>query len=122
MEINFTEIEIDHLRMYGGYNGNKLGIIYDGDCYMLKFPPKPTRNLNMSYTNSCISEYVACHIFESLGIETQRTILGLYKDKMYLFSPHKNKKESLRRLFFLSNTNRSTTRCYGTVWHYEINL
>ena len=35
----------------------------------------------MSYTNSCISEYLACHIFQSLGIPTQETLLGTYTDK-----------------------------------------
>jgi len=41
----------------------------------------------MSYTNGCISEYLACHIFKSLGFKTQETLLGTYtnprgKEKM----------------------------------------
>lgn len=47
---------------------------------MLKFPPIPSRNKTMSYTNGCISEYIACHIFESLGFKTQETLLGTYTD------------------------------------------
>ena len=47
---------------------------------MLKFPPKPSRNRDMSYSNGCISEYVACHIFEMLGFRTQETLLGNYTD------------------------------------------
>jgi len=35
----------------------------------------------MSYTNGCISEYLACKIFRSIGINTQETILGTYTDK-----------------------------------------
>ena len=34
----------------------------------------------LSYTNSCISEYVACHIFEMLGFKAQETLLGNYTD------------------------------------------
>ena len=34
----------------------------------------------MSYTNGCISEYVACHIFEMLGFRVQDTLLGNYTD------------------------------------------
>ena len=34
----------------------------------------------MSYSNGCISEYVACHIFEMLGFRTQETLLGNYTD------------------------------------------
>lgn len=35
----------------------------------------------MSYTNSCISEYIACHIFAVLGFTVQETLLGTYTDK-----------------------------------------
>lgn len=81
-EIDFTNEKLNKLRMYGGANGNKIGIIYRGNNYMLKFPPKPTRNLDISYTNSCISEYVACHVFETLGLNTQKTLLGRYGEKI----------------------------------------
>ena len=47
---------------------------------MLKFPPHPSRNKEMSYTNGCISEYVACHIFGMLGFRVQDTLLGNYVD------------------------------------------
>ena len=82
MEIDFTSLNVNPLRMYGGANGSKIGIDYQGDTYMLKFPPKPTRNRDMSYINSCVSEYVACHIFQSLGIEAQDTLLGSYNGKI----------------------------------------
>lgn len=35
----------------------------------------------MSYSNSCISEYLACHIVGLLGIQAQETLLGTYTDK-----------------------------------------
>jgi len=82
MDVNFSNLKIDPLKMYGGNNGNKLGIIYQGECYMLKFPPKANLNPAMSYSNGCINEYVACHIFNSIGIETQITVLGRYNDKI----------------------------------------
>ncbi len=82
MELDFTNAQINKFRMYGGNNGNKISILFQGENYMLKFPPKPTKNPEMSYTNGCISEYVACHIFESLGMETQKTLLGRYGDKI----------------------------------------
>lgn len=78
--IDFTLCEINKFRAYGGANGNKINILYDGNSYMLKFPPVPNRNKAMSYTNGCISEYLACHIFESLGFRTQETLLGTYTD------------------------------------------
>ena len=65
--IDFTNCPVNRFRAYGGANGNKINISYEGSSYMLKFPPRPSRNTEMSYTNGCISEYVACHIFEMLG-------------------------------------------------------
>ncbi len=78
--IDFTGCSVNRFRAYGGANGNKIHITYEGRSYMLKFPPRPSRNKEMSYTNSCISEYVACHIFEMLGFRVQDTLLGNYTD------------------------------------------
>ena len=78
--IDFTSCEVNKFRAYGGANGNKINVLYKGNSYMLKFPPAPSRNKAMSYTNSCISEYLACHIFAVLGFKTQETLLGTYTD------------------------------------------
>lgn len=79
--IDFTPCEVNKFKAYGGANGNKIHIRYQGKGYMLKFPPVPGRSKTMSYTNSCISEYLACHIYESLGIKAQETLLGTYTDR-----------------------------------------
>jgi len=79
--IDFSSCEINKFKAYGGANGNKIHVRYNGTGYMLKFPPIPNRNKTMSYTNGCVSEYLACHIFEALGIKTQETLLGTYTDK-----------------------------------------
>lgn len=65
-------------KAYAGANGGKIAILYEGEQYMLKFPPHPKRNKEMSYINSCISEYLGSHIFEIVGIPVQETILGTY--------------------------------------------
>jgi len=78
--IDFTSCAVNKFKAYGGANGNKINIRYDEKSYMLKFPPLPSRNKAMSYTNACISEYLACHIFESLGFNTQETLLGTFTD------------------------------------------
>lgn len=79
--IDFTNCPVNKFKGYGGANGNKINIQYDGTSYMLKFPPAPSKNKIMSYTNSCISEYLACHIFKNLGFTVQETLLGTYTDK-----------------------------------------
>ena len=80
--IDFTNCPVNRLKLFGGANGNKISITYAGDNYMLKFPHRPRKNPMASYTNSCISEYLACHIIQSLGISTQETLLGTYNGKV----------------------------------------
>lgn len=75
--IDFTELP-KKKKAYGGANGSKLSVLYNGTQYMLKFPPHPFRNKDMSYANSCISEYIGCHIFEIVKNPVQETILGVY--------------------------------------------
>ncbi len=66
-------------KAYGGANGSKLSILYNDELYMLKLPMHASKNPNLSYTNSCTSEYLGCHIFNMLGIRAQETILGSFE-------------------------------------------
>lgn len=75
--IDFTSLP-KRKKAYAGANGSKISVVYENELYMLKFPPVPTRNKEMSYSNSCISEYIGCHIFQSVGIPVQETLLGTY--------------------------------------------
>ena len=63
---------------YNGANGGKKSVILNGERYMLKFPPAAKLNKEMSYANSCFSEYLGCHIFNAIGIHAQETLLGKY--------------------------------------------
>lgn len=76
--IDFTHL-LQKKKLYGGVNGGKVCLVLDGEDYMVKFPPYPTKTDKISYTNSCISEYIGCHIFENVGIAVQETLLGTYK-------------------------------------------
>jgi len=78
MMIDFSACEKRN-KAYGGANGNKISVIYNDALYMLKFPTVPTRTDAISYTNSCVSEYLGCKIFEMLGIQVQSVELGTYK-------------------------------------------
>ena len=57
----------------------KLVLYIKNEKYMLKFPSGAKWNNNMSYSNSSISEYLGSHILQTLGFETQQTILGTYE-------------------------------------------
>ena len=86
---DFSSCEKGH-KQYGG-SDEKQTIYFNGNRYMLKFPDKipfeKRNDLNSSSRNNIFSEYVACHIIETLGIPVQETILGLYKDKTGLERP-----------------------------------
>ena len=77
--IDFTNCKIIPGRAYNGANGKKIAVSYEGEIYMLKFPPsaakKPT---DLSYSNSCISEHIASSIYNMIGIRAQKTLLGTY--------------------------------------------
>ena len=78
--IDFTNCRRVVSRAYNGANGKKIAIEYQGEQYMLKFPPsgkdKPTE---LSYTNSCYSEHIGSSIFNMLGVKAQKTMLGKYE-------------------------------------------
>lgn len=76
--IDFTDMPT-RKKAYAGANGGKIAVMYKGEQYMLKFPPRPKRNKEMSYTHSCISEYLGSHIFDMVGISVQQTLLGTYR-------------------------------------------
>lgn len=76
--IDFTNLPT-RKKAYGGANGSKLSVIYNNELYMLKLPMHAQKNPNLSYTNSCTSEYIGCHIFNMLGIKAQETLLGKYE-------------------------------------------
>lgn len=72
------------LKRYGG-SDKKISVHINNDIYMIKFNDKISsdkRNeLNSSYRNSAVSEYISCHICESLGLSVQETLLGVRTDK-----------------------------------------
>jgi hypothetical protein len=78
--IDFTDLK-KRKKTYAGANGNKISVIYEGEQYMLKFPPQAKLNKGMSYSNSCFSEYLGCQIYESIGISVQKTLMGVYTVK-----------------------------------------
>lgn len=72
-------------RTYGGDRGRKLSIVDEhNDVWMLKFPRKAVDNDTgeSQYVTGSVSEYIASHIYASIGIPTQETVVGMYNDKV----------------------------------------
>lgn len=76
--IDLTNCKQDIFRAYDGANGSKICLIYNGEKYMVKFPPVAKDNKELSYTNSCISEHLASSVYKTLGIPVQETFLAKY--------------------------------------------
>ena len=69
---------------YGGHGGSKRGIIIDGERWFLKYP-KSTKSMNvegLSYSTTPLSEYLGSHIYESIGLNTHDTKLGIANGKI----------------------------------------
>lgn len=75
--IDFTKMQKRN-KAYAGANGSKISILYEGEQYMLKFPPIASKSQILSYSNGCFSEYLGCQIYESIGIPVQKTLLGTF--------------------------------------------
>lgn len=80
--IDFTQCDVEPLRVYDGANGKKICVIYNNERYMLKFPALARNNPVMHYSNGCQNEHIASSIYRTLDITTQETILGIYNGKM----------------------------------------
>lgn len=80
--IDFSKCKVDNYRQYGGANGGKKAIVYEDETYMIKTASVIKQpNRDTKYSNSCISEYVSCHIINDIGLLAQETLLGTYKGK-----------------------------------------
>lgn len=77
--IDFTNCKIVAGKAYNGANGKKIAVEYNGEEYMIKFPPPgENKRTTLSYTNSCISEHIASSIFNMLGVNAHKTMLGVF--------------------------------------------
>ncbi len=81
--IDFNEMS-ENDRTYSGNAGEKLGIVFRGENWILKFPKstKAFRNVEISYTTSPLSEYIGSHIYEILDIPVHETVMGTKDEKV----------------------------------------
>lgn len=77
--VDFTNCPRVPGRAYNGANGKKIAVLYQGEVWILKFPPNvKSRPNDQSYSNSSISEHLGSTIFRQLGIPAQETTLGIH--------------------------------------------
>lgn len=71
--IDFSNNKLSNIS-YGG-SEKKIGVIFNGSPYMLKFQKKTPFGTRYN----TISEYLGSHIYQMLGVDCQETLLGTYK-------------------------------------------
>lgn len=83
-------IDCNELRVlpktYGGATGAKIAVEYNNKVYMLKrqqlLRGRNMRNVEISYANDCVSEYIGSHVYYLLGFPVHDTVLGTYTGRM----------------------------------------
>lgn len=80
-------LHLDELNLnfntYGGISCSKVGITFNGEDYLLKFPGSIKNKNNISsYSNSSISEYLGSKVYEAFGVPVHDVQLVMYKDKL----------------------------------------
>lgn len=108
--IDFSDCKVVKDRLYDGLNGKKIGILYENDIYMLKFPKNA--HLANQYASSTINEYISSNIFKILGFDTQDTILGYFQDKVVVAC---RDLELLQKAFKLWESKKL---CYKLKWQF----
>lgn len=84
--INFSDCAYSNRHgRYGGNAGDKDGIIYNNENWIIKYP-KNTKSMmgdNLPhYTSAPLSEYIGSHIYEILGYDVHETLLGIRQNKL----------------------------------------
>ncbi len=77
---DFSDCFVFPVNNYSGAD-IKERIKFQGENYLMKFrrTSRQKNGLTSLYTNNIFSEYIGCHIIETLNIPVQKTFLGVYK-------------------------------------------
>lgn len=75
-------------KVYGGASGRKVGITINGEDYLIKYPgnlkDRGLKNIELSYSNSPLSEFLGSQIYKIIGIPVHDTYLGFRNDKLVI--------------------------------------
>lgn len=82
---NFDKL-VQNDRVYGGLSGRKIGVTINKHNYILKFPgnlkERNLKNIDISYSNSPLSEFLGSQIYKMVGIPVHETFLGYRNNKI----------------------------------------
>lgn len=81
---NFDTWQRDRFADYGGSDRKDGLIAPDGTLYLIKYAENHTRKneLDTSYVNNVLSEYLSSHILSIIGYDVHETVLGTRNDEI----------------------------------------
>ena len=81
--ININELK-ETRRTFSGNAGAKIGVIFNNEEYVVKYPKNISKmkNVEIKYSTSSLSEYIGSHIYQILGYPVHKTLLGYDNDKL----------------------------------------
>lgn len=84
--INCDDLEVITYRGYGGATGSKIAVVYGNSVWMLKrgqnVRHKDFHNVELSYANDPVTEYIGSHVYALFGIPVHDTLLGTYNGRL----------------------------------------
>ena len=83
--VDFENVSIsDRNGVYGGAVGFKEGVLINNEYWIIKYPKniKSMNATNIFYVASPLSEYIGSHIYEILGFDVHKTVLGVRHDRV----------------------------------------
>lgn len=106
--IDCSNLQVIPYRGYGGATGSKIAVVYDNNVWMLKrgqiVRHKNFRNVELSYANDPITEYIGSHVYALLGIPVHDTLLGTYNGRMCVLCKDLAYPDHILELRLLRNT------------------
>ena len=96
-------------RAFGGNAGAKVGVIWNNEEWIVKYP-KNIKNLSkviLSYSTGPLSEFIGSHIYEILGFDVHKTVLGYDNDKLVVLCKNFNLDGKLIEFKNIANRLRS---------------
>lgn len=83
--VDISELK-QNIRTYAGMSCIKIGVTVDGVNYLVKYPgnlrDRNLTNVNLSYSNGPVCEYLGSHIFGLFGMDVHETKLALRNGKI----------------------------------------
>ncbi len=107
--INIDEL-VETNRAFGGNAGAKIGVIFNNEEWIVKYPKnlREFKNIELSYSTGPLSEFIGSHIYEILGFPVHKTLLGHDKEKLVVLCKNFNLDNKLIEFKNIANRLRST--------------